>query len=326
MLTYLIRRLLYAIPILIGVNLLTFSLFFVVSSPDDMARNILNDKRADRATIEAWKRAHGYDLPAFWNAKEQGAARATQTIFWQKSMRLFVFKFGVSDTDGSSIGGEVVTRMWPSLNITLPMFLFSFGINLVVAMMLAFYRGTYIDTAGLVGTVVLMSVSMLFYIIGGQFLFARFLRLFPISGYDTGLYSVKFVLLPIVIGIIAGIGSAVRFDRTVYLEEINKDYVRTARAKGLGEASVLFKHVLKNAMIPILTSVVVQIPFLIMGNLLLENFFAIPGLGSFLIDALQRQDYSTVCAMVYLGSLIYVASLVLVDISYTLVDPRVRLN
>ena len=326
MLTYLIRRVLYALPILIGVNLLTFTLFFVVSSPDDMARQILGDKRVDRQAIENWKRERGYHLPRVWNAQEQGVARVTQTIFWQKSMKLFVFRMGASDLDGSSISREVRRRIAPSLHITLPMFLVSLGINVVLAMLVAFYRGSYIDTFGLIVCVVLMSISMLFYIIGGQFLFAKFLRLYPISGYADGWAGMRFVLLPVVIGILSGVGSAVRFNRTVFLEEINKDYIRTARAKGLGEGAVLFRHVLKNAMIPILTSVVVQIPFLIMGNLLLENFFAIPGLGSYLIDAIRQQDFSAVCAMVYLGSLLYVVSLVLVDVSYTLVDPRVRLG
>lgn len=326
MLTYLARRLLYALPILLGVNLLTFTLFFVVSSPDDMARQILGDRRVDRQLIENWKRERGYHLPRIWNAGEAGLAKVTQTIFWQKSARLFVFQLGVSDLDGSGIGREVRRRIAPSLRVTLPMFLISLVVNVVFAMLVAFYRGSYIDTAGLILCVVLMSISVLFYIIGGQFIFAKFLRLFPISGYAGGWTGLRFVLLPVVIGILSGLGGSVRFNRTVFLEEINRDYIRTARAKGLGEGAVLFRHALKNAMIPILTSVVVQIPFLIMGNLLLENFFAIPGLGSYLIDAIQQQDFSAVCAMVYLGSLLYVGSLILVDVSYTLVDPRVRLN
>jgi peptide/nickel transport system permease protein len=134
------------------------------------------------------------------------------------------------------------------------------------------------------------------------------------------------VVLPILIGFIAGLGGSIRYDRTIFLEEINKDYVRTARAKGLGEGTVLFKHALKNALIPILTSVVVTIPFLIMGNLLLEAFFGIPGLGGYLIEAIQKQDFAVVRAMVYLGSVLYIAGLILVDISYTLVDPRIRLG
>ncbi len=326
MLAYLLRRLAYAVPILIGVNLLTFALFFFVNSPDDMARTILNDRNVSREMIEQWKREHGYHLPRFINPQAPGVRKATETIFWQKSMPLFRMEFGTSDTDNSFIGREILDRMWPSLNITLPMFFLSLAIDLFLAMIVAFYRGSYIDLAGLILCVVLMSVSILYYIIVGQFLFARELRLFPFSGYDTGWHSLKFVLMPIVIGILAGLGGAVRYDRTVFLEEINKDYIRTARAKGLGEGTVLFKHALKNAMIPILTSVIVTIPFLITGNLLLENFFSIPGLGSYLIDSIAKQDFAVVRSMVYLGSLLYIFALILVDLSYTLVDPRVRLG
>jgi peptide/nickel transport system permease protein len=170
----------------------------------------------------------------------------------------------------------------------------------------------------------MMSVSMLFYIIGGQWLVAKLLRLVPISGYDTGIHAFKFVALPVLIGLIGGAGASVRFYRIVFLEELGKDYIRTARAKGLSEESVLFKHALKNAMIPILTTTVTAIPFLFMGSLLMESFFAIPGLGSFTIEAINSQDFAIVRAMVYLGSVLYIAGLILTDIGYTLVDPRMR--
>ena len=172
----------------------------------------------------------------------------------------------------------------------------------------------------------MMSVSALFYIIGGQFVFGKMLKLFPISGYDTGLHAAKFVVLPVIIAVIGSLGGSVRFYRTVFLEELGKDYIRTARAKGLPESTVLFKHALKNAMIPILTNVVVSIPFLFYGSLIMESFFAIPGLGSFTIDAIHSQDFAIVRSMVYLGSLLYIAGLILTDISYTLVDPRIRLK
>jgi peptide/nickel transport system permease protein len=170
----------------------------------------------------------------------------------------------------------------------------------------------------------MMSISSLFYIIGSQYLFGKVLQLYPISGYDTGIHALKFVILPVLIGIIAGIGGAVRFNRTIFLEEISKDYIRTARSKGLSEEVVLFKHCLKNALIPILTTAVMTIPFLFMGSLLMESFFAIPGLGSFTIDAIQAQDFAIVRSMVYLGSVLYILGLILTDISYTLVDPRIR--
>lgn len=324
MLTYIIRRLLYAIPIIIGVNVLTAVLFFYVNTPEDMARKILGEKNVTPAAIENWKQDHGYNLPTFVNTKEEGVQKITQTIFYQKSVPLLWLDFGRSDRNNIDISREIRTRMWASLAISLPMFMAGLVINLFLAMMLAYYRATYIDLWGLVLAVVLMSVSTLFYIIGGQFILGKLLKLFPISGYDTGLDSLKFLVLPVVIGIAASIGSGVRFYRTVFLEEINKDYIRTARAKGLTEGKVLFKHAMKNAMIPVLTNVVVSIPFLFYGSLILETFFAIPGLGNFTIDAIQSQDFAIVRSMVYLGSILYIAGLILTDISYTLVDPRVR--
>jgi peptide/nickel transport system permease protein len=147
-----------------------------------------------------------------------------------------------------------------------------------------------------------------------------------VSGFDSGWNGLKFVILPVAVGVIGGLGSGVRWYRTIFLEEMAKDYVRTARAKGMPETVVLFKHALKNAMIPILTGVVVTIPFLFIGSLVLESFFSIPGMGSFTLEAIQRQDFAIVQAMVFLGSALYIVGLVLTDISYTLVDPRVRLG
>lgn len=324
MLTYIIRRILYAIPIIIGVNILTALLFFYVNTPEDMARKILGDKNVTPEAIENWKTDHGYDLPAFLNTDEKGASIVTQTVFFQKSVPLLWFDFGRSDRNNIDIGREISTRMWASLAIGLPMFVLGVVVDLFLAMMLAYYRGTYLDVWGLILAVVLMSVSTLFYIIGAQYLLGKVLKLFPISGFDTGIYSIKFLVLPVIIGILGAIGGGVRFYRTVFLEEINKDYIRTARAKGLSEGRVLFKHALKNAMIPILTNVVVSIPFLFYGSLIMETFFAIPGLGSFTIDAIQAQDFAIVRSMVYLGSILYIIGLIMTDISYTLVDPRVR--
>ena len=147
---------------------------------------------------------------------------------------------------------------------------------------------------------------------------------FPVSGYQSGFESWRFVMLPVLIGVVAGLGSGVRWYRSIFLEEINKPYVNTARAKGLSEQQVLFKHVLKNAMIPILTGVVVVIPSLFMGSLIMESFFSIPGLGSYTIDAINSQDFAIVRAMVFLGSILYIVGLLLTDISYTWADPRVK--
>jgi len=326
MIAYIIRRLLYAIPILIGVNLLTFALFFFVNSPDDMARMHLGVKHVTPEAIAKWKGDRGYDKPLLYNDAEPGIAKLTNTIFYRHSAKLFVFDFGRSD-EGRQIGFDIRQRMWPSLAIALPTFLVGILINITFAMSLAFFRASYLDVWGVVFCVIMMSVSTLFYVIGGQYLISKLLHLVPISGYsDEGLASIKFVILPVIVGVISSIGASTRLYRTFFLEEINKDYVRTARAKGLSEIRVLFKHVLKNAMIPILTGVVVVIPLLFIGSLIMESFFGIPGLGSYTIDAIHMQDFSIVRAMVFLGSALYILGLILTDISYTLFDPRVRLR
>jgi len=325
MLAYIIRRTLYAIPILIGVNLLTFWLFFVVNSPEDMARMQLGMKRVTTEAIEKWKQDHGYDKPLLINHNSDGLGVLTDTIFYEKSLRLFVFDFGSAD-DGRDIAHDIRQRMMPSLALAIPILVIGLFINIFLAMVVAFFRGTYIDYVGVIIFVALMSISALFYIIGGQYLVSKVLHLTPISGYDTGFAAFKFLTLPVLIAIFGAVGSGSRWYRTIFLEEINKDYVRTARAKGLLERVVLFKHVLKNAMIPILTGVVVVIPTLFMGSLLLESFFGIPGLGSYTIDAIRSQDFAIVRAMVFLGSVLYIVGLILTDLSYTFVDPRVRLS
>ncbi len=323
MIAYIVRRLLYAVPILIGVNLITFALFFVVNTPDDMARMQLGVKRVTQEAIDKWKAERGYDKPLLYNASAQGAQRLTDTVFFHKSVRLFVFDFGQAD-DQRDIAHEIRTRMWPSLAVALPVFLVGIAVNITFALLMAFFRATYIDFWGVVLCVALMSISTLFYIISGQFLVSKLWRLVPISGYDGGLDAVRFVILPVIIGVASGIGSGARWYRTIFLEEIGKDYVRTARAKGLAETTVLFRHVLRNAMIPILTGAVAAIPLLFLGSLLTESFFGIPGLGSYTIDAIGSQDFAVVRSMVFLGSVLYIVGLILTDISYTLADPRVR--
>ena len=325
MINYLIRRLLYALPLLMAVNVLTFVLFFVVNSPDDMARMQLGQKRVTEQAIANWKHQHGYDLPLLFNSDEQGVKHLTTTIFYQKSINLFLFDFGISDS-GRNIGADIQQRMWPSLALALPSLMVGLLVNISLALLMVLFRNSYLELGGSVLLVMLMSISSLFYIIGGQFLIGKLLKWVPISGYDSGWAAIKFLILPVMISVVAGIGSGVRWYRSLFLEEVEKDYVRTARAKGLSETQVLFKHVLQNAMIPILTGVVVVLPLLFMGSLIMESFFSIPGLGSYTIDAINRQDFAIVRSMVFLGSVLYIAGLLLTDISYTLVDPRVRLS
>ena len=193
---YIIRRLLYALPILIGVNLITFMLFFVVNSPDDMARMQLGDKRVTQEAIDGWKAEHGYDLPLLFNDEAGGLDKVTETIFFQKSVKLFAFDFGSSDS-GRDIGYDISQRMWPSLAIALPVLIVGLAINISYALMIIFFRATYIDFGSVILLVAMMSISGLFYIIGGQFLIGKLFHLVPISGYDTGLEAAKFLLLPV---------------------------------------------------------------------------------------------------------------------------------
>lgn len=434
---YIVRRILFAIPILVSVNVLTFLLFFFVNSPDNVARMVLGGKHVQPSDIYRWKREHDYHLPLFWNGRDRvalvsaeagapadlgatlsgyrmieipipaagvdaqkslrssitglggdvifvvdptgiaaqplkqalaviaerglpivvlewegsalraerdplaaylppsglkgfadrlqasGMARFTETLFFKKAVRLFWFDFGKSDRENRDIGREILTRMWPSLMITVPAFILGLFIEIAVAMLIAFCRGRALDHVTLLLCVVLMSVPSLFYIFGCQLYFGTFLRLFPVSGYQEGLSAWRFVLMPVFIAVVAGLGSGVRFYRVIFLEVMCQDFVRTARAKGLAESAVLFRHVLKNAMLPILTNAVAAVPLLYTGSLILEYFFSIPGLGGFTIEGIHAEDFRIVGAMVYLGSFLYIVGLVLTDISYTIFDPRV---
>jgi len=271
MLAYIIRRLLYALPILLGVNLLTFALFFMVNTPDQMARVQLGDKHVSAEAIEQWKAQRGYDKPLFINTAENSEGLLTDTIFFEKSARLFVFDFGKSD-EGRVIGADISERMWPSLAVALPTFIIGISVNIVFALFVVMFRASVFDTAAMVLCVVLLSISGVFYILAGQYFFAKLWHLVPISGYLGGTDAIRFLILPVIIGVVAGIGGGTRLYRTLFLEEANKDYVRTARAKGVSETAVLFRHILPNGLIPILTSVVVVIPSLFMGSLLIESW------------------------------------------------------
>lgn len=323
MIAYIIRRILYAIPIVIGVNLITFMLFFMVNSPDDMARMHLGNKHVSQAAIQQWKAVRGYDLPAFYNPEQSGIYALTDTLFVKKSMALFYFDFGVSD-QGRDISHDIAERMWPSLALAVPTLLVGMTVNIIFALFMVMFRGRFLDYWGVVFCVTLMSISSLFYIILGQLLFAKWLRWVPVSGYQEGWDAIRFLVLPVAVGVLVGLGSGARWYRSIVLEESAKPYVQAARAKGLSQWQVLFRHVLKNAMIPILTGVVVIIPSLFMGSLIMESFFGIPGLGSYTIDAIAGQDFEVVRVMVFLGTLLYILGLILTDLSYAWVDPRVK--
>ncbi len=325
MFKYLLRRVLYAVPILIGVNLITFALFFMVNTPDDMARLNLGNKRVTAEAIERWKVQHGYDKPLFVNAEATGIGQLTDTLFVQKSLKLFAFDFEAGD-DGRDIGREISHRMGPSMAVALPTFFV--GLLVYVSMALAFMliRGGAAELWGLVALIAMMSISSLFFVIGGQFFIGKLWHWAPISGWGDGLSALKFIFVPVLVGVLASVGESVRFYRTLFLEEAGRDYVRTARAKGLSAGRVLFKHILRNCAIPILTGVVVVLPRLFLGSLIVESFFGIPGLGSYTIDAIQSQDFAVVRAMVFLGSFLYIGGLILTDLSYAVADPRVKLS
>lgn len=323
MIAYIFRRLMYGAMILIGVNVFTFVLFFAVNTPDDMARLAIGGQRVSADAVEKWKADRGYDKPLFLNTEASGLKKYTDTIFYQRSVPLLKFDFGASD-EGRDIGREIGVRMWPSLALAIPTFILGLLVSIAFSLSLVFFRSTRLDFWGVVLCVFMLSISGLFYIIAGQWLFSKILRLVPYSGFAWGLDTVKFLALPILVAIISRLGPEARFYRSLFLEEMSKDYVRTARARGLSERVVLFKHVLRNAMLPILTGTVSALPLLFMGSLIAESFFGIPGLGSYTIDAIGAQDFSVVRAMVFLGASLYIVGLILADISYTLADPRVR--
>jgi peptide/nickel transport system permease protein len=315
MFSYLVRRCLYGALILLGVNLLTFFLFFTVNTPDDMARLNIGGKHITQDLIDKWKLERGYDKPLYYNDAKQGAARITDTIFWDRSVSLFELRFGRSDAESAGdIGPEVSRRMGVSVQLALPLFV-----------LLVMFRHTRLDFWGVVACVLMLSISSLFYIIVGQFIFSRMLRVAPISGYEPGWDVAKFLILPIVLSLISRLGTEARLYRAMFLEEIGKDYVRTARAKGLSETVVLFRHVLRNAL-PIVTSAGADLPYVFLGSLVFESFFGLPGLGAYVIDAITKQDFAVVRTMVFVGSLLYIATFVLIDVAYTWVDPRVRLG
>lgn len=327
MIAYTIRRLLYGVLILLGVNLATFFLFFTVNTPDDMARLNIGGKRVTQELIEKWKTERGYDKPLYLNTQEEGTKQVTETIFWERSVSLFTLNFGRADGESAGdLGHEVATRMWVSIQLALPIFLLQVVASTAFALLLVMFRHTKLDLWGVVLCVLMLSISSLFYIIVGQYLFSRMLKLVPISGYVAGLDLVRFLILPVILSALSRLGAESRLYRAMFLEEIGKDYVRTARAKGLSETVVMFRHVLRNALIPIITSAGGYLPYVFMGSLVFESFFGIPGLGAYVIEAISKQDFAIVRTMVFVGSLLYITSYILIDIAYTWVDPRVRLS
>jgi peptide/nickel transport system permease protein len=319
-LAYVIRRLGYGTVVVIGVLFFLFVLFFQVASPEDVARRALGEK-APPEVLEQWKVNHGYDKPLWpWESWRDN-------LLFDHYRKMLTFDFGRSDADDVPIVDRIRSGVGPSLSLTLPMFTFGLLLAIILALFVAFFRETYIDRYGVLICVLGMSVSMLLYIVGAQYFIGKLLRWFPISGFDSEpAVAARFLAMPVIVGVLGALGSNVRFYRTVFVEEVSRDYVRTARAKGAGEGRIMMFHVLRNALIPILTQVVIAIPFLFTGSLLLESFFGIPGLGSIMVDAINGNDFSTMRTLVFIFSLLFIVGQILTDLSYALVDPRVRLE
>jgi peptide/nickel transport system permease protein len=321
MIAYLARRLLFGAATIVGVLLLLFVLFFLIATPDDIARKAIGDKALPDA-IAQWKASHGYDKPRTWNPEHP-----FDTMLADHLRRMLTFDFGRSDADDAPISERLRSGVAPSLAVTVPLFVIGVTLSIAVALLTAYLRDTYVNRSILVVSVLVMSVSILLYIVGGQYLLGKVLRWFPISGFDPSPAVIaRFLALPVLIGVVAHLGQDVRFYRTLFLEEGGRDYVRTARAKGCGPGQTMRRHVLRNAMIPIVTDLVIEIPFLFTGSILLESFFGIPGLGTVTVDAINGNDFATLRVMVYIGSLFFIIGQIATDVAYTMVDPRVRLE
>jgi peptide/nickel transport system permease protein len=311
MLKYLIRKILNIIPIILGVSLIIFVLFNLVSG-DPTA--VLLGKNATAKQMEELRVQLGLNKPLI----EQ---------YFDVVKSAITFDFGKSWATKRDIADMIIQGAYPSLCLTIPAFFISTVLALIISLAVAFYRGKGIDLFVRFFCIAGMSVSSLAYILGFQWLFAFKLGWFEISGFEYGFPNfIPYIALPCLIWILLSLGPDVRFFRTVILDEIYQDYVRTARAKGAPEMSILLKHVLRNALIPIITYTIIQIPFLILGALLLESFFSIPGLGGITLNALNSSDFPVIKAMAILSSVAYIVFSLISDILYSLVDPRIKLR
>lgn len=312
MTTYIIRRLLYTIPIVLGVLLLTFVLFTLVGGDISIE---LAGKGASAETIEEIREEYGLNKPLFLSWDSQ---------FINHFKKALTFNFGRA-RDRELIIDKIKRGIGPSLSLTVPMFFGILVISISLSLVIAFVQGTVWDALAVIICVAGMSIPYLSFILFGQYFFAYKWGFFPVF-FSPDLSPPQYVALPVLIGIIAGLGGNLRFYRTVMLDEMRSDYVRTAFAKGLTPGRVLFKHVLKNAMIPIITRVVLAIPFLFLGSLLLERFFGIPGLGYLMVEAIGSRDYYVINAMTYISAILFVAFNVITDICYAWVDPRISFD
>ncbi|MAV91001.1 MAG: peptide ABC transporter permease [Bdellovibrionaceae bacterium] len=311
MLKYTIRRILYVIPILFGVTLVCF-LLFNVAGGDPAAQAA--GKYATVEQIESIRAELGLNQPIY-----------LQYLDYLK--QILTFDFGRSWSTKQKISEMFWSGVGPSLSVTVPGFLITLMITIPLSLVLGYLRDSFIDRTAMVVCLALISISSLVYILAGQYFLAYLWGMFPISGWDsswTGRW--EYTTLPILIMVVLSLGGQILFFRTIFIEELSKDYVRTARAKGLSNKKVLTKHILRNALIPIITLVVLQVPFLILGSLLLESFFGIPGLGGLLVTAINNADFPVIKAMIVILTILYTTFNLISDLLYAVVDPKVRLQ
>lgn len=314
---YILRRLGQSIFTMLGVMLITFLLFNVIAG--DIASQFLG-RRASPAQRQAFLEKHKLDLPVIvGNAKPWTKEFYHSQFFWH--MRGCVTFEGKSFETNQTLAEIVAEKARYSLAIQIPALALGWLLAMIISCTVAFYRGRWIDHVGVFLSVLGMCVPYLAYMILGQWIM---FRVCPQAAY--GLRNPANIYVPIAIAVIAGLGGSVRFYRTVILNEVHQDYVRTARAKGMPTPDILFKHVLKNCMLPILTSLVMTIPFLIMGSLLLEKFFGVPGLGDLMISSIQRRDMPIIAGLTFLTAVVYILGLLVTDILYAVFDPRIRLR
>ncbi|PWB67106.1 MAG: peptide ABC transporter permease [Betaproteobacteria bacterium] len=297
------------IPTLAGVILLIFFLFNWVGG--DPAQ-VLAGKISNPEQIANIRKQLGVDQPYWYQ-------------LWVFVQQVFTFDFGRSWSTNEEVSRILLTRVGPTLTIMVPVLLLETTLAVLFAIMVAYVRGSLTDRAIMVICTTAMSISFLVYIIVGQWLFGFILGWFPVQGWSESYWRnlTNYAPLPIMLAIFVGLAPQLRLFRSFFLEEINQDYVRTARAKGLPEKKVMLKHVLRNALIPILTNVGIHLPGVFVGSFLLEVFFSIPGLGREIVTAVNRSDFPVIKAVtVYLAMLTMIVNL-LVDVTYKLVDPRV---
>ena len=314
---YVARRLAEVVPTTFGILLLTFVLFNVVGGSP--AETILG-KNATAESIAAFNRRFGYDKPLVIGGGE-GSDGFFDSQFFNFVKGVCRGDLGYSTELNEPVADILARGVGPSLSLTVPILVGGTLLGLMLAMVAAAFRGRPADRAILVGSTVLMSVNYVVWVLAGQFVLSYRLGLFPIWGYENWTY----LALPVAIGILSSLGLDVRFYRTAILDELYKPYVLTARAKGLSRPAIMVRHVLRNALIPVVTYVSLSIPYLFTGSLLLESFFGIPGLGSVSINAIHSSDMAVVRAVVVLGALLYQFVNLATDILYAFLDPRVRL-